>query len=67
MIFSLLDEVEAATEQKQYALAESSRLEAYALMEMGMEQRLRGFAPDVALKVESLFWQGTAIAPGSRR
>ncbi len=64
VIFSLLEAVEAATEQKQYALAELSRLEAYSLMEMGMEQRLRGFAPDVALKVESLFWEGTSDRAG---
>ena len=64
VIFSLLEAVEAAVEQQQYALAESSRLEAYSLLEMGMEQRLRGFAPDVALTVESLFWEGTADRAG---
>ena len=64
VILSVLDSVETAVQQNEYALAESSRLEAYALLEMGMEQRLRGFAPDLALHVESLFWQGTPERAG---
>jgi len=59
VIFSVLDQVESATAQSQYALAESARLEAYALLEFGIEQRLRGFAPEMANRVETLFWQGT--------
>lgn len=64
VILSVLDGVETAVQQGQYASAESSRLEAYALMEMGMEQRLRGFAPELAVHVESLFWQGTGEVEG---
>jgi high-affinity iron transporter len=60
VILSVLDGVQAAVVDGQYALAESSRLEAYALMEMGLEQRLRGFAPELAASIESLFWGGTA-------
>jgi len=59
VIFSVLDQVESATAQSQYGLAESARLEAYALLEFGIEQRLRGFAPEMANRVETLFWQGT--------
>lgn len=59
VILSILDQVESAAAQGEYQLAESARLEAYALLELGLEQRLRGFAPDLAVHVESLFWQGT--------
>ncbi|MBZ0287920.1 MAG: iron permease, partial [Anaerolineae bacterium] len=52
VILSVLDQVKTAAEQGQYALAESARLEAYALLELGMEQRLRGFAPDMAVRIE---------------
>lgn len=58
VIYSVLDTLEGAARQGEYTMAESSRLEAYALLEMGMEQRLRGFAPELAARVESLFWQG---------
>jgi high-affinity iron transporter len=59
VILSILDQVETAAAQGEYQLAESARLEAYALLELGLEQRLRGFAADLAVQVESLFWQGT--------
>jgi high-affinity iron transporter len=64
VIYTILDQVVTAAEQGEYALAESSRLEAYALLEFGMEQRLRGFAPDKALTIESLFWGGTDSQAG---
>ncbi|NWG15734.1 MAG: iron permease [Chloroflexi bacterium] len=64
VILSLLDQLEAAVAQHEYTLAESSRLDAYALLELGMEQRLRGFAPDLAARIESLFWEGTRENPG---
>lgn len=60
VITSVLDQVRAAVAGGDYVAAESARLEAYALLELGLEQRLRGFAPDLAITVESLFWQGTA-------
>jgi high-affinity iron transporter len=34
------------------------------MLELGLEQRLRGFAPDQAVYIESLFWQGTADQNG---
>ncbi|MDX1991006.1 MAG: FTR1 family protein, partial [bacterium] len=64
VIFSVLDQVEAAVKQGQYTLAESARLEAYSLLELGMEQRLKGFAPDMAVEIEALFWQGDGAEPG---
>ncbi|MAS32688.1 MAG: iron permease [Anaerolineaceae bacterium] len=64
VILSVLDQIATAVTQGEYAQAESSRLEAYALMELGVEQRLRGFAPDMAVYIESLFWQGTNEVTG---
>jgi high-affinity iron transporter len=64
VILSVLDQVQAAVRQGNYALAESARLEAYALLELGLEQRLNGFAPELAIRIESLFWQGTSDQTG---
>jgi high-affinity iron transporter len=64
VILSVLDQVEKSAAQDDYTLAESARLEAYALLELGVEQRLRGFAPELAVEIESLFWQGTTDQPG---
>jgi len=64
VILSVLDQVENAAAQGDYRLAESARLDAYALLELGVEQRLRGFAPDMAVRIESLFWQGTSEQTG---
>ncbi len=64
VILSVLDQVANALEQGDYQRAESARLEAYAILELGVEQRLLGFAPQLAMRVESLFWQGTADSPG---
>ncbi|MBZ0298887.1 MAG: FTR1 family protein [Anaerolineae bacterium] len=64
VIVSVLDQVETAVAQEDYTRAESARLEAYALLELGVEQRLRGFMPDKAAHIESLFWQGTGEQAG---
>ncbi|MEP7284661.1 MAG: FTR1 family protein [Chloroflexota bacterium] len=58
VISSILDQIEPAVKQGMYAQAESARLQAYAILDSGIEQKLRGFAPDLAVRVESLFWQG---------
>ncbi|MCA0454643.1 MAG: FTR1 family protein [Chloroflexi bacterium] len=62
VIISLLDQIPAAVKQNQYDLAESARLEAYGFLELGIEQRLRGFAPEMASELEILFWQGGGVA-----
>jgi len=64
VIASLLDQIELAVQQGAYAQAESARLQAYAILDSGIEQKLRGFAPDQAQRIESLFWQGDAAQPG---
>ncbi len=42
----------------EYGAAEQARLEAYAIFELGPEQRLRGLAPELFTRVEGLFWYG---------
>ncbi len=58
VITSMLDQMEAAARAGQYDLAESARLEAYAIMEIGPEARLIVFAPQLKLRLEELFWNG---------
>jgi high-affinity iron transporter len=56
VIATMLDQMEAAVRAGDYTLAESARLEAYAVMETGPEARLMVFAPQMKLTLEGLFW-----------
>ena len=47
-----------------WGAAESARIEAYGIFELGPEQRLRGLAPSLFQGVESLFWYGTGDQTG---
>ncbi|MBI5566027.1 MAG: FTR1 family protein [Chloroflexi bacterium] len=58
VIASMLDQMEKAARAGQHDLAESARLEAYALLEVGPEARLMVFAPQLKLHIEELFWNG---------
>lgn len=58
VIASLLGQVEAAVRRGDYRLAESARLEAYAILETGPEARLMISAPHLTPGLESLFWNG---------
>jgi high-affinity iron transporter len=58
VIASMLDQMLAAVRNGEYDLAESSRLDAYAIMETGPEARLMVFAPQLKLQLEELFWNG---------
>jgi high-affinity iron transporter len=58
VIGSTLDQMEAAIAAGQYDLAESARLEAYAILESGPEARLVVFAPQFKVPIEELFWYG---------
>lgn len=49
-----------------YDLAESTRLDAYAVLESGPEARLRVFQPELSNRLEQLFWHG-AEPPGLAR
>ncbi|MGH2550829.1 MAG: iron permease, partial [Thermomicrobiales bacterium] len=64
VISSILDQMETAVAAGQYKLAESSRLQAYAIYESGPEKHLLGFAPGVARAAEELFWQGNSSSNG---
>jgi high-affinity iron transporter len=58
VIGSTLDQMESAVAAGQYDLAESARLEAYAILESGPEARLVVFAPQFKAPIEELFWYG---------
>ncbi|NJN86343.1 MAG: glycosyltransferase, partial [Leptolyngbyaceae cyanobacterium SL_7_1] len=64
VIASMLDQMIGATRAGEYELAESARLEAYAIMEVGPEARLIVFAPQLKLRLEELFWNGQGEAKG---
>ncbi len=58
VLASVLDQMEAAIGAGDYTLAESARLEAYAIFDFGPEPRLLGFAPPLVARIDGLFWQG---------
>jgi len=58
VIASMLDQMQVAVRNGEYELAESSRLDAYAIMETGPEAKLMVFAPQLKLRLEELFWNG---------
>lgn len=67
VVEQLLDQMERAVAAGQYNLAESARLEAYAVLETGPEPRLVAFAPQFIPRIEGLFWHGSAGAEGLAR
>jgi high-affinity iron transporter len=64
VIYAVLDQIEPAVQQGQYQMAESARIEAYAILDSAVEQKLRAFTPDLALRIEGGFWSGEADKPG---
>jgi len=64
VIASMLDQMLVAIRNGEYDLAESSRLDAYAIMETGPEARLMVFAPELKLRLEELFWNGQGKSKG---
>jgi high-affinity iron transporter len=64
VIASMLDQMLVAVRNGEYDLAESSRLDAYAIMETGPEARLMVFAPQLKLQLEELFWNGQGKSKG---
>jgi high-affinity iron transporter len=64
VIQTALDQMEAAVAAGEYELAESARLEAYAILESGPEAKLTAFAPQHVLPIEELFWYGQSNEPG---
>lgn len=64
VIYSVLDQIEPAVKQEQWQLAENARIEAYAILDSGIEKKLRGFTPDLAFRIETAFWVGEQDKPG---
>ena len=64
VIDATLDRLQAAAAARDFGQAEQARLEAYAIFEFGPEQRLRGLAQDLFVRVEGLFWYGDGDRPG---
>jgi high-affinity iron transporter len=64
VIDSMLDQMVAAARAGEYALAESARLDAYALLEVGPEARLAFLAPALKARIEDLFWNGRGESLG---
>lgn len=64
VIASMLDQMLVAVRNGEYDLAESSRLDAYAVMETGPEAKLMVFAPQLKLQLEALFWNGQGANRG---
>ncbi len=58
VIAATLDRLQAAAATGDWKQAESARLEAYGVFELGPEQRLRGLAPALFQEVEGYFWYG---------
>jgi high-affinity iron transporter len=67
VIASALDQMQGAVAAGDYSLAESARLEAYAILESGPEAKLVAFAPQHKPILEGLFWYGDAERPGLAR
>ena len=64
VIAAALDRMQGAAAAGDWGAAESARIEAYGIFELGPEQRLRGLAPSLFQGVESLFWYGTGDQNG---
>jgi high-affinity iron transporter len=64
VIQTALDQMINAVTAGDYVLAESARLEAYAILESGPEAKLIAFAPQYTPVLEGLFWNGHAEAAG---
>jgi high-affinity iron transporter len=58
VVATALDQMEQAVAQSEYELAESSRIEAYAVLESGPEAKIAAFAPQFKTSIEGYFWFG---------
>jgi high-affinity iron transporter len=67
IVNTLLTDIDNAIAGERYADAEQTRLQAYALFDFGVEQRLLAFSPELAARIESLFWHGDGTQPGLAR
>ena len=58
VIATALDQMEQAVARGEYGLAESARVEAYAVLESGPEAKITAFAPQFKNTIEGYFWFG---------
>jgi high-affinity iron transporter len=58
VIKSQLKQLENAAAAREFDLAESARINAYAILESGAEARIKVFQPQLATDIEGLFWNG---------
>ncbi len=58
-----LAKMDAAAAQGRWDEADRQRRAAYAIFELGPEPRLRAFAPDLAVRIEGLFWAAAPDGP----
>lgn len=63
----LFDEILLVSQAGDWEEAELKRLEAYALFDPDIEQRLMPRAPTLALRMEAGFWEGSISEPGLGR
>ncbi|MCC6457486.1 MAG: FTR1 family protein [Caldilineaceae bacterium] len=64
VIAASLDQMETAVAAGRYDLAETARVDAYAILESGPEARLIAFAPQYIPTLEELFWYGQGEQKG---
>ena len=64
VIAATLDRLQAAVATGDWKQAETARLEAYGVFELGPEQRFRGLAPSLFQEVEGYFWYGAGSHDG---
>jgi high-affinity iron transporter len=64
LVAAALDRMEAAVREERYDVAETPRLEAYALIEAGPEAKLKAFAPHLVVPIEDLMWYGGTAGHG---
>jgi high-affinity iron transporter len=58
IIQASLDQIEQAVAAGEFELAESARLDAYAVLESGPEAKLQAFAAHLVQPIEDAFWYG---------
>lgn len=64
MLPTILDEIVLLAGHGDYPGAELKRQEAYAFFDPDIEQHLMPRSPALSLKLESAFWEGSAMSPG---
>lgn len=64
VVETLLDEMLQQMRRGEWKLAESTRIQAYALFDAGIELRLLALAPGLVARIDGLFWQGYAGETG---